>query len=172
MSKNDHLLPPIDRLHREFMYDKEAGELLCRKGGPHRTPGKVAGYLISNDYTSYRWVTLVGVAQPIHRIIWLMHYGVLPKGEVDHIDRNGLNNKIDNLRDVTPTVNRQNKRKYCNNGSGYTGVNRRAATGKWTAYIRINRNLVHLGTFIAFEEAVAARQKAEIAYGFHTNHGK
>tara|TARA_R100001143_G_C3351183_1_gene129611 strand:- start:119 stop:490 length:372 start_codon:yes stop_codon:yes gene_type:complete len=44
-----------------------------------------------------------------HRIIWTMYYGDWPENEIDHIDRNGFNNKISNLRDVTHQVNMNNK---------------------------------------------------------------
>jgi len=47
----------------------------------------------------------------LHRVIWELHHGPLEQGMViDHIDRNGLNNKIENLRAVTQTENCNNMR--------------------------------------------------------------
>ena len=52
-----------------------------------------------------------------------------------------------------------------------TGVFRHAQTGRWQAQIRIGGTSIHLGSFEAFDDAVAARRKAEEQYGFHKNHG-
>ncbi len=44
--------------------------------------------------------------------------------------------------------------------------------GRWIAYIRVDRVLIRLGSFRNKEDAVAARELAEIKYNFHENHGK
>lgn len=44
-----------------------------------------------------------------HRIIWTMFTEDWPENEIDHIDRNGFNNRISNLRDVTHQVNMMNR---------------------------------------------------------------
>ncbi len=52
---------------------------------------------------------------------------------VDHIDRNGLNNRRANLRDGGGGVNQRNQRPYANNTSGVTGVNRPLKFAGWYA---------------------------------------
>ena len=59
----------------------------------------------------------------VHRVIWTMFYGAIPKDFViDHIDGNTLNNDISNLRCVSRDISARNKRKPKNNSSGVVGV--------------------------------------------------
>ena len=59
----------------------------------------------------------------VHRVIWELFNGPIPFGMViDHMDGNPWNNKITNLRMVTPKTNTQNARKRKDNTTGVTGV--------------------------------------------------
>lgn len=57
------------------------------------------------------------------------------------------------------------QRKYVqrNNTSGYPGVSR-LRTGKWGAYIKVNKKRIWLGTYNTVGEAIAARKAAEHKY--------
>jgi len=45
-----------------------------------------------------------------HRLAWLLFYGDWPEGDIDHLDGDGLNNKIENMRDCKETThNLRNK---------------------------------------------------------------
>ena len=44
-----------------------------------------------------------------HQAVWIMCHGDYPKGEIDHIDGDRLNNRIENLREVTPSENDMNR---------------------------------------------------------------
>lgn len=57
-----------------------------------------------------------------HRLAWLYTYGRLPKEQIDHIDGNPSNNKLENLREVSPIENQRNQKMKSNNTSGITGV--------------------------------------------------
>ena len=57
----------------------------------------------------------------LHRIIFMMHHGYLPK-YIDHIDGNPANNRIENLRPATSSQNNLNRGKHKRNTSGYKGV--------------------------------------------------
>lgn len=62
---------------------------------------------------------------PCSHIVWLLFNegGVIEKHEqIDHVDGNLDNNKIENLRKVTQEINNRNKGKYKTNKSDITGV--------------------------------------------------
>lgn len=71
-----------------------------------------------------------------------------------------------NLRKVSRTGNNQNRSTQHNNTSGYTGVYYSNTEKRWKAFITINRTTIGLGTYISFDEAVLARQQANLKYGF------
>lgn len=102
----------------------------------------------------------------LHRIILGRVLGrALVRGEeVDHIDGNGLNNRRSNLRLASRTQNNQNKRRYCNNRSGYKGVHWNKQRGKWQADIRVNGKLKYLGRYSLPEDAYAAYCVAAATY--------
>lgn len=113
-----------------------------------------------------------------HRIIWLLSYGEWPKGVIDHIDGNGFNNKLENLRDVTQSENMRNARMKSSNKSGVTGVSWSTQREKWIAsgyYITDNGDYkaLNLGGFSDIDDAINARQKWEDSQGdFTERHGK
>ena len=78
--------------------------------------GRAVGYCRSKD--GYITCTLTmeikgrKITFIVARLCWLLHYGDWPENTIDHIDRNPLNNKIENLRDVTQAENNRNKNPY------------------------------------------------------------
>lgn len=82
--------------------------------------------------------------------------------EVDHIDHNGLNNQHSNLRIATRSQNKINAHKT--NSTGYRGVELNKYSKKFSAHIRINGKLKHLGVFEMAKDAAIAYNKAAIKY--------
>jgi len=109
----------------------------------------------------------------LHRIIWILVNGKSPE-YIDHIDGNGLNNAIANLRNVTKNENKKNTKLMSSNTSGICGVAfyERKGISKWYASITVNKTTKALGSFNKKEDAIKVRKDAEIKYGFHENHGK
>lgn len=119
-------------------------------------------------YSTVRvWRMLFGA----HRVAWAHHYGCWPTHQIDHIDGVRSNNKITNLRDVTPAENMKNVSMRSDNTSGVTGVLYRQDIGKWQAGIGVSGEHKHLGVYVRKEDAVAARIDAECRYGFSERHG-
>lgn len=88
----------------------------------------------------------------------LMHREImkaLPGEQVDHKDRDGLNNQRKNLRICTPTQNQQNRRKQNGCSSRFKGVSWNKEAKRWRAYILRDGIQCHLGYY--GNEADAAR---------------
>jgi len=83
---------------------------------------------------------------------------------VDHQDRCKTNNHISNLRYATDAENNQNISIKSNNTSGVTGVCFYKKNQKWRAYIKADGRIIHLGYFEDKNDAIVARQDAEMTY--------
>jgi hypothetical protein len=140
-----------------FNYNATTGEVRWNN------TGKVAGYI--ND-RGYRVIELSGKRFKAHRIAWTLFHGKPPVGEIDHINRQKSDNRIDNLRDTNTKGNMQNRGLQKNNTSGHRGVVWHKRDAQWRARIKVNNIQHHLGAFDKFEDAVTARQVAEDVFEF------
>lgn len=149
-------------------YNPETG-ILSAKLARHKVDrGQPLGSVNSEGYLL---TSLNGRIYPVHKLCWLLHTGSLPNGQIDHEDSIRVNNKWENLRDVSQGTNLKNKSMYANNASGITGVSYRKSHDRWVAQIRVCGKGIHLGSFKTKDEAIVARATAAIKYGFHANHG-
>lgn len=106
----------------------------------------------------YREVKINGVCFKEHRVIWAIHTGKWPEHEIDHINHVKDDNRIENLRDVTPSINQLTKPLCRNNTSGAKSVRWRPDKNKWQAYANSSKGFKSLGHFLTKEEAIAARE--------------
>ena len=102
--------------------------------------------------------------QPMHRFILGISNEDRYKIEVDHVNRNRLDNRKKNLRIVTRQENMYNKSEYKNNTSGVKGVKWNKDRRKWQVQINHNKKRIHLGLYSDFEEAKKVRLEAEEKY--------
>lgn len=123
-----------------------------------RQSGSVAGTIERGGYVRINLAGYWRIAA--HRIIYAMHHGHWPV-EVDHIDGDPSNNRIENLRAATHAQNLRNMRTPSSNTSGVKGVSFHKDTGKWSAWIRDSGAMRHLGTFANIHDATAVRKSAE-----------
>lgn len=134
--------------------------------------GNTAGHIFKETSGSYAiQLRLDGKSYYAHRIIWKMVTGKDAE-LIDHEDGNRLNNKINNLRDVSNTINSRNCKLHCKNTSGHTGVSWSKTSNKWEAYIWDNSVKYNLGLFVSLEDAISAREEKEKELGYHPLHGK
>ena len=91
------------------------------------------------------------------------HYPQWPNS-VDHINRDGCDNRIENLREVTAKEQSANTGLSKANTSGVKGVSFLKARNKWRASMNLTGKKVNLGTFNTLQEAVAASQAGEKVY--------
>jgi hypothetical protein len=143
------------RLHRLFDYDPEQGVFIARIPRRGVEIGEVCSGCAVNGYYL---LTVDGEQILLHRLIWLYVYGKWPSKKIDHRDGNGLNNRIQNLRDVTQGINVQNQRRarVDNRSTGLLGSYRRKDTGRFTSRIGIDGKSLSLGCFDTAEEAHSA----------------
>lgn len=135
-----------------------------------RYAGKEA--LRSDDGKGYKVGAIYNRMYSAHRVIWMLKYGSWPNGEIDHINGDPSDNRLINLRVVSPVENSMNRGIPTNNTSGAVGVYWDKQPGKWKAQVTIRGRVKHIGHYVDFADAVDARKAAEKVYGFHENHGR
>lgn len=120
----------------------------------NRYAGRSAGH---EDRRGYRQLALPdGTRTLAHRVVWVWHNGTIRGGlEIDHIDGNPRNNRIENLRAVSHSENQKNRAKPKTNTSGNANVKWLPERRKWRARGFIGGSK-HLGYFSKEQEAVAA----------------
>lgn len=109
------------------------------------------GYVISRGKSTSKTIRL-------HRLVMKAS----EDDDIDHINRNKLDNRKTNLRVCSHGDNSKNRGARKNNISGFTGVHWNKKSSKWQAYIRVNGKQIHLGYFTDINDAIRTRVKAEL----------
>lgn len=154
----------IERL-RELVYcDSEAGVLIWAqsRGRGQVRAGDRAGSVYTTDGKQYRRIGIAGRRFLEHRLIWALHHGEWPAThmQIDHLNGDGLDNRIANLRLASGAVNQQNQRRaQSRNKTGFLGVSSRK--NKFQAIIWIDGRKRHLGVFDTPDLAYAAYLSAK-----------
>jgi hypothetical protein len=119
--------------------------------------GKEAGCASTNSYGS---VTVDKQAYCPHRIVFCMHHGYMPD-QVDHIDGNRKNHKIENLRAANNMTNNMNKGAQSNSKTGVKNICWSKQNKKWWVQVSAYGKKVVSKMFDDFElaELVAAEAR-------------
>lgn len=164
--------PTPDKLRQLLRYEPETGKLFwleraremfatnrafktwnTRFAGQEAFTSETYGYRVGN--VDYKLCA-------DHRVIWAMVHGYWPDEDLDHINGDRADNRIDNLREATRSENLCNRSMSPLNTSGHKGVFFHEQSQKWRAHIKKNGSARHLGCFDALADALSARRSAEI----------
>lgn len=142
-----------ERLHSLLDYETETGLFRWRVRRNKIQPGEIAGGRHPNK--SWRTgchisVGVDGKSYMAHRLAWFYVHGNWPQNEIDHINGDGSDNRIANLRLATRSQNAMNTRCYRTNKSGFKGVQ---LVHYWKASIFLNGREKYLGSFKTAEAA-------------------
>lgn len=166
---------PVEQPTQELvqsLFDYKDGVLYWRRATSnrnHKMVGKMAGWVGDQGYAK---ININGKAYSAHRLIFMFHHGYMPN-QVDHVDGDRGNNRIENLRAATHEQNAQNAKLRCNNTSGIKGVSFNARRKKWIVQLRCNRRHVYVGGFDDIELAeLAAVEVRDLYHKEYANHGK
>lgn len=158
-------------LNSLFNYNPETGLLTWKIARSNRIlKGSVVGSDTGNGYFK---VSIDKKYYKVHRIVWQMLYGNLPDNYViDHINGDGQDNRLCNLRLATLQENQRNSVKSKPSTSKYKGVNYDKERGKWKAEFRYNNKSYFIGRFNTEEDAKEAYDAvAKVAFGEFFNKG-
>lgn len=130
--------------------------------------GKLFRYgreLTATNSSGYKHMTYGNKTVMQHRVIWELHHGPIPEGtQVDHINGDRLDNRIENLRLVTQSQNQSNRKINSSNTSGVKGVWWNAQCNKWQVSIQVRGERKHLGLYEDLELAELVANEAREKY--------
>jgi hypothetical protein len=129
----------------------------------------IVGSVAGTNKNGYVIIRIYGHQYRAHRLAFLYMTGCIPV-QVDHQDHIRSNNRWLNLVAADYQSNGKNHPKTKRNSTGFVGVSKRP-DGKFISRIYANKKHKFLGVFSTPEAAYAARQQANVTFGFHTNHG-
>lgn len=120
------------------------------------------GVKMRGDHKPYAYISGKGKTTILHRFL-LNYNGTL---QVDHINNNGLDNRLENLRIGTRSQNLQNVKMFKHNTSGVKGLSFNKRYNIWRAYIKLNGKFVWQKKFPynMKEQAIKELEQARMKY--------
>lgn len=141
-----------ERLKQVVTYNDASGEFTWNLNTRTTKIGRKAG---SIDKDGYVVIGVDGKQYFAHRLAWLYVYSAWPNEMIDHINHIKTDNRIENLRDLSNSLNGQNRLKAQSNNrtSGLLGASWHKANKRWRSTIHIGGRQVFLGQFDTAMEA-------------------
>ena len=142
-----------ERLRNILNYNQGTGifmRLVDRRGGRWKAGARAGCH---DKFHHCRVLRIDGRCYLEHRVVWLYVHGRWPTLEIDHINGDGTDNRLCNLREATHQQNMRNMKKHKDNTSGFKGVYFNKKTGKWVTQIAIASRQTYVGSFDTPESA-------------------
>lgn len=162
-------MSPLDRLNSMFLVLPDEGRIVHRVSGPEswRVAGEDAGGVAGPEGNRYHRVNVGSLTKKRAHWLWAYVHGQFPpQGMVlDHINRDTLDDRIQNLRLCTPSENNLNRPSSGQNSTGRHGVMWNARDRSYIAQIKREGVTYERRQFKRFEDAVAHREMLEVKYG-------
>jgi hypothetical protein len=151
-----------DQLKLMLSYEASTGRFFWKVRRGRGAPGKEAGRMNKGNG---RWYIVVDGKHFLRsRLAWFYEFGWWPE-EVDHINRDRLDDRIGNLRSCTRRQNNLNKDVVVQNKAGIRGVSWHPKYRTWSTRIKeAPGKTLHLGTFACMGRAIKTHRKAERKY--------
>ena len=133
---------------------------------------KQCGGITKDGYRSTS-VTYNGrlISVMLHKLIWFIAYGKLPKVQIDHINQVRTDNRLVNLREVTSAENNRNRKITSNNASGVLGVHWNKIKRRWIGTVTFDGVVYHIGSYKDIDDAEIAVKSFRKEKGFTELHG-
>lgn len=147
------------------LFEYKDGNLYWKKMRQGVKPDRKAG---CND-REYMRIGIDRKMYLLHQVIYLYHFGYIPE-EIDHKDRNGFNNRIENLRECDRFQNSYNQRMPKNNTSGVKGVSFDKNNKKWRAILIVKGKKMDFGSYHDIDYAKFIIDA--MRYKYHGNYAK
>lgn len=152
----------------EELFEYRDGNLYRKISLGNQKAGDMAGFMNKRGYWQ---IQFDGKKYQLHRVIFFLHNGYLPD-ELDHIDNDRGNNRIEKLRPATRSENLKNTSLRCDNTSGHKNVQFHKPTRKWKVSLRINGKKTHIGLYDDIDmAALAAEDARKLHNGEYANKG-
>jgi len=138
-------------LETYIQYNPDSGEFFWKT---YRGPNAQAGRQLTNtNQSGYYYVLINGKGYLLSRLAWYITHREFPPDEIDHINRNRIDNRIENLRCATRRENALNTRKKSNK-TGLHNVYWCKREGRYLKYIRLDTGKKkYMGRAKTLEEA-------------------
>jgi HNH endonuclease/AP2 domain len=161
--------PPLEKVREALRYEN-GGKLYWREDRPRshfaserayktyltKHANREAGH-IHTDLRSGTKRCMIRLCNQLFSrsvLVWALFYG-WPNAEIDHADRNPLNDDIDsgNLRIASRSENAANRDCFYTSTSGRKGVSWHKASKKWQVRIQVQGLQMHVGLYDTMEKA-------------------
>lgn len=164
-----HNLQSLDQNLLKQIFEYRDGELYWKiQPSLSVNVGDQVGCISKKGYKQCR---LLNKQYSLHRLIFLYHYGYLPK-YIDHKDNNTLNNRIENLRECDEFQNNWNSSLSKRNKSGVKGVVWNKKHKRWSVSTQYKKKYIWLGSYDTLDEAAkVVKEFREKYHGEFANHG-